>query len=153
MEENYCGCAFSKYCHSLTGWDDSAVTCLAPCPSVLDAVAVGLASGTIVVHNLKFDEEFVRFRQSEWGPVTALSFRTDRTDILVSGSSGNGPEDSAGHVAIWDLNDRKLTGQIRDAHQGPVTGLQCLPGEPILVTSSPDNTVKQVRVLTSNTQY
>ena len=107
---------------------------------------MGLASGTIVVHNLKFDEEFVRFRQSEWGPVTALSFRTDRTDILVSGSSGNGPEDSAGHVAIWDLNDRKLTGQIRDAHQGPVTGLQCLPGEPILVTSSPDNTVKQVRV-------
>ena len=30
-----------------------------------------------------------------------------------------------------------------DTQQGPVTGLQCLPGEPILVTSSPDNTVKQ----------
>ena len=133
----------------IAGWDDSAVTCLAPCPSVLDAVAVGLASGTIVVHNLKYDEEFVRFRQAEWGPVTALSFRTDRTDILVSGSSGGGGEgqddiQAGGHVAIWDLNDRKLAGQIRDAHQGPVTGLQCLPGEPILVTSSPDNTVKQV---------
>ena len=53
-----------KQIYRFKGWDGgSAVTCLTPCPSVLDAVAVGLASGTIVVHNLKFDEEFVRFRQ------------------------------------------------------------------------------------------
>ena len=77
---------------------------------------------------------------------------------MVSGSTGwtgGGGEDTpegggvmdggkCGHVAIWDLNERKLAGQIRDAHQGPVTGLRCLPGEPVLVTSSPDNTVKQV---------
>ena len=77
---------------------------------------------------------------------------------MLSGSTGwtgGGGEDTSegggvmdggkcGHVAIWDLNERKLAGQIRDAHQGPVTGLRCLPGEPVLVTSSPDNTVKQV---------
>ena len=80
------------------------------------------------------------------------------TVYMVSGSTGwtgGGGEDTSegggvmdggkcGHVAIWDLNERKLAGQIRDAHQGPVTGLKCLPGEPVLVTSSPDNTVKQV---------
>ena len=52
-----------KQIYRFSGWDGSAVTCLTPCPSALDAVAVGLASGTIVVHNIKFDEEFVRFKQ------------------------------------------------------------------------------------------
>ena len=126
-----------KQIYRFKGWQ-SPVTALEPCPSVLDAVGVGLESGDIVVHNLKFDEEYVRFKQ-DWGPVSCLSFRSDRTDLLISGSAG--PE---GHVAIWDLNERKMAGQMRDAHQGPVSGIHCLPGEPVLVTSSPDNTVKQV---------
>jgi len=130
-----------KQIYRFKGWD-SPVTVLEACPSVLDAVAIGLESGDIVVLNLKFDEEFVRFKQ-DWGPVRSLSFRSDRTDILISGSGSGSIEDRTGHIAMWDLNERKMAGQMRDAHQGHVTGLHCLPGEPVLVTSSPDNTVKQ----------
>ena len=39
-----------------------------------------------LVHNLKMDETFVQFKQ-DWGPVTCLAFRSDRNDLLISGSS------------------------------------------------------------------
>ena len=48
----------------------------------------------------------------------------------------------AGHIALWDLEKRKLRSEIRAAHNASVMGLQCLPSQPILVTSSPDNAVK-----------
>ena len=51
---------------------------------------------------------------------------------------------TSGHIAIWNLNERKMAGQMRDAHCGAITGMSCFPSEPILVTSSPDNTIKQV---------
>ena len=41
----------------------------------VDVVGVGLQSGKIILHNLKFDEVVMSFHQ-DWGPVTALSFRT-----------------------------------------------------------------------------
>ena len=76
----------AKKIYQFRGWN-SSVTCLEPCPTVLDAVAIGLKNGEILVHNLKFDETFVKFKQ-DWGPVTCLTFRSDRNDILISGSSG-----------------------------------------------------------------
>ena len=48
----------------------------------------------------------------------------------------------AGHMALWNLEEKKLQSQIRDAHASAVTGLQCLPSEPLMVTSSPDNSIK-----------
>ncbi len=84
-----------KRVHSFSGWPDAgAVTCLEPAPAV-DVVAVGLSSGDVVVHNVKFDETVVRFRQ-DWGPVSGLSFRSDGPPVLVSASP-------AGHIALWDL--------------------------------------------------
>ena len=135
----------AKRIYQFRGWE-SSVTCLVPCPTVLDAVAIGLKSGEIVVHNLKFDETFVKFKQ-DWGPVTSLAFRSDRNDLLISGSSSV-PDDQdnfsgSGHIAIWNLNEKKLSAQMRDAHLSDVAGMACFPGEPILVTSSPDNTIKQ----------
>lgn len=41
----------------------------------MDVVAVGLVSGHIIVHNIKFDETLMKFQQ-DWGPITAISFRT-----------------------------------------------------------------------------
>lgn len=136
----------AKKIYKFKGWQ-SSVTCLEPCGHVVDCVAIGLQSGDIIVHNLKFDQSFVKFKQ-DWGPVTGLSFRRDRNDLLVSGggSSGRGLDDHSiggGHIAIWNMDDQKLAAQIRDAHDGEIAGLQCLSGEPILVTSSPDNSVKQ----------
>ena len=41
---------------------------------VIDVVAVGLDSGEVFVHNLKYDETVV---SQDWGPVTGIAFRTD----------------------------------------------------------------------------
>lgn len=44
----------------------------------VDVVAVGLVSGHIIVHNIKFDETLMKFQQ-DWGPITAISFRTGKS--------------------------------------------------------------------------
>lgn len=44
----------------------------------VDVVAIGLVSGHIIVHNIKFDETLMKFQQ-DWGPITAISFRTGKS--------------------------------------------------------------------------
>ena len=55
----------------------------------------------------------------DWGPITALTFRTDGALIMITGSS-------QGHLAIWDLEQQALVQQHRHAHSGAVTGLKAL---------------------------
>lgn len=43
---------------------------------------------------------------------------------------------------FWDLEERRVSSQLMAAHDGAVTGMQCLPNEPLIITSSPDNTLK-----------
>uniref|UniRef100_A0A8C7DLY7 WD repeat domain 36 n=1 Tax=Oncorhynchus kisutch TaxID=8019 RepID=A0A8C7DLY7_ONCKI len=66
----------------------------------VDVVAVGLSSGLIIIHNIKFDESLMKFQQ-DWGPVTSLSFRTDGHPAMVAGSP-------VGHIGLWDLEQKKL---------------------------------------------
>jgi hypothetical protein len=42
-------------------------------------IAVGLADGRVLLHNIKYDETVMTFTQ-DWGPVTAISFRTGQFD-------------------------------------------------------------------------
>jgi U3 small nucleolar RNA-associated protein 21 len=53
----------------------------------------------------------------------------------------------AGHIALWNLEKRRLQSQIRDAHNGAISGMTCLPSEPLLVTTSSDNALKVVLIL------
>ncbi|TDG44796.1 hypothetical protein AWZ03_008770 [Drosophila navojoa] len=108
------------------------ITCLEPAPA-LDVMGVGHRDGTIMVLNLKFDTVLITFKQ-EWGVVTQLSFRTDGPPILVSASA-------RGHLAFWNLEERKLAGQLK-AHEKSVTTAICLPSEPVVFTTSPDNSMK-----------
>ena len=63
----------NKLIYAFTGWG-SPVLVLSQSPAV-DVVGVGLESGAIVVHNLRYDETIMKFHQ-DWGPVTAISFRS-----------------------------------------------------------------------------
>lgn len=47
-----------------------------------------------------------------------------------------------GHMAVWNLEEKRLVAQIREAHSAGVDGMQCLQFEPVMVTSSSDNSVK-----------
>lgn len=122
----------NKLLFTFSGWA-SAVTVLQQTPAV-DVVGVGLASGQIIIHNIKFDETLMKFQQ-DWGPVTALSFRTDGHPIMASGSP-------IGHIGLWDLEEKKLVSQMRDAHTTAIAGLTFLQNEPLLITNGADNAIR-----------
>ena len=78
------------------------------------------------------------------GPVTILDFLTlsfyrlnqDGTQVLSAAAS-------TGHIAFWDLSSGgKLLHVIRGAHEGATTAIEWIPGQPILVSSGEDNSVK-----------
>uniref|UniRef100_A0A6Q2ZKN2 Uncharacterized protein n=1 Tax=Esox lucius TaxID=8010 RepID=A0A6Q2ZKN2_ESOLU len=108
----------SKYSHSCT----------------VDVVGVGLSSGQIVIHNIKFDESMMKFQQ-DWGPVTSLSFRTDGHPVMAAGSP-------VGHIGLWDLEEKKLVCQMREAHNTAIAGLTFLHSEPLLITNGADNAIR-----------
>lgn len=63
-------------------------------------------------------------------------FVTDGHPILASASS-------AGHIALWDLNaGGRLLHVIRGAHDGAVSAVEWVPGQPVLISSGEDNSVK-----------
>ena len=228
----------NKLIYTFTGWG-SPVLVLSQSPAV-DVVGVGLESGDIVLHNLRYDETLMKFHQ-DWGPVIAISFRTGGTvscfvtvcletlpfspffslpppplspflpfslslaslppflfspfppsflfsslpffslpslsitasfaiSILPTSISFSSPSPFSyiplfpfpssylttlpdgintvasssplGHIAVWDLDNKRLGAVIRDAHNGSVPGLHFLQSQPLLVTSGPDNSLK-----------
>lgn len=122
----------NKLLYTFPGWA-SSITVLQQSPAV-DVVGVGLSSGEIILHNIKFDESLMKFQQ-DWGPVTSLSFRTDGHPIMAAGSP-------MGHVGLWDLEEKKLACQMRDAHNTAIAGLTFLHGEPLLITTGADNAIR-----------
>ncbi|CAH1635709.1 unnamed protein product [Spodoptera littoralis] len=122
----------SKLVFTFQGWD-SAITVTEPAPAV-DVVAVGLANGKIILHNLKFNQSVMEFIH-DWGMVSSLSFRLDGVPVMVTGSS-------AGHIVMWDLEERRVLSQVQSAHYGKISGLKCLMSEPLMVTNSADNSLK-----------
>uniref|UniRef100_A0A672KV28 WD repeat-containing protein 36-like n=1 Tax=Sinocyclocheilus grahami TaxID=75366 RepID=A0A672KV28_SINGR len=119
---------------------DGFTMCNVPCRNAslqtpaVDVVGVGLASGQIIIHNIRFDETLMKFQQ-DWGPVTALSFRTDGHPIMASGSP-------IGHIGLWDLEEKKFVTQMRNAHTTAIAGLTFLQNEPILITNGADNAIR-----------
>ncbi|XP_072549023.1 WD repeat-containing protein 36 [Salminus brasiliensis] len=122
----------NKLLFTFPGWT-SAVTVLQQTPAV-DVVGIGLASGQIIIHNIKFNETVMKFQQ-DWGPITALSFRTDGHPVMAAGSP-------VGHIGLWDLEEKKLVGQMRDAHTTAIAGLTFLHSEPLLISNGADNAIR-----------
>lgn len=110
----------------------SAVTVLEPAPAV-DVMAIGRQDGGIVLLNLKYDQPIMELRQ-DWGPATALSFRTDGHPIMASASTN-------GHVVFWNLEEKTVAHQLV-AHDKSVTTAICFATEPLIFTTSPDNSMK-----------
>jgi len=60
----------------------------------------------------------------------------DGHPILASASS-------TGHIAIWDLNSGgRLLHILRGAHDSAVSAVEWIPGQPVLISSGEDNSVK-----------
>eukprot|EP00794_Sanderia_malayensis_P006767 gene6767-7529_t len=122
----------STLIYEFNGWSEP-VSVLEQAPAI-DVAAIGLENGKIILHNLKYDETIVSFWQ-EFGPVTAISFRTDGNPVMATGST-------AGHVSLWDLEKRQIHSIIHDCHHGNVSGMKFLQNQPLMITSGSDNTLK-----------
>lgn len=122
----------NKLLFTFRGWQ-TEVTVLQQAPAV-DVVAIGLTSGKIVIHNIKYDETLMTFQQ-DWGPITAIAFRTDGHPIMAAGSP-------IGHIGLWDLEEKKLMSQMREAHSTAIAGLTYVHGEPLLITNGADNAIR-----------
>lgn len=120
--------------YEFIGWN-KCVTSLEPAPAI-DMVAIGLKDGKIILYNLKYDISKMTFVQ-DWGSVTRISFLIKR-QLMMTGSPN-------GTVVVWNLEEGKVDSLIIKAHHGPICGLQCLPDELLLVTSSSDNSLKMWR--------
>lgn len=71
------------------------------------------------------------------GAAVGLAFRMEGPPILAVSSS-------AGTIALFDLSkEGRVLHTLRDAHEGSVTGLQWVTGQPLLISSSDDNSIKQ----------
>lgn len=121
----------SKLVHTFAAFE-SRVCSLAAAPAI-DVAAIGLQDGAVVLLNLRYAERLMEFRQ-DWGPVTGIAFRTDGQPVMVTASTN-------GHVVFWDLEQRRVASQLV-AHDQSVTTTLCMPGEPLLFTTSPDNAMK-----------
>ncbi|GJN66761.1 hypothetical protein PLIIFM63780_004229 [Purpureocillium lilacinum] len=136
--------------------DCGAVTCMEPTPA-LSLMAIAYGNGPLVITNVLTDK---RVLQIEAGnpdaPVNCISFRTDgmgaghdgRKDGVMATATA-----ATGDVTFWDLNGGgRVMGVLRSAHNPPsrdgrsirggVSKVEFLAGQPVVVTSGLDNSLK-----------
>lgn len=126
-----------------------AITALTQSPAI-DVVGIGFTSGEISVYDIRADERLMRMFME--GGIRSLGFRSGTlhsrffTFTLTGFQDGNhilASASSAGHIALWDLNSGgRLLHMIRGAHDGAITAVEWVPGQPVLITSGEDNSVK-----------
>lgn len=136
--------------------DCGSVTVMRPSPA-LSLLAIAYSNGTLVIHNVLTDKCVIQLQAGhEDDTVTAISFRTDG-----SGAGQDGRKDgvmatgtaASGDVTFWDLNrGGRIMGVLRGAHNPPaddgplvrggVSKIEFLSGQPVIVTSGLDNSLK-----------
>jgi U3 small nucleolar RNA-associated protein 21 len=133
--------------------DCGAVTAMHPTPA-LSLIAIAYSKGPFVIHDIRADKTIISLHSNSH--VSSISFRTDG---LGAGEDGRkdgvmataGPEN--GDVTFWDLNKGgRVMGVLRGAHNPPsgadalvgggVNKIEFLAGQPVIMTSGLDNSLK-----------
>lgn len=60
---------------------------------------------------------------------------SDGQPLLASGGS-------SGVISIWNLEKKRLQSVIREAHESSIISLRFFANEPVLMSSSADNSIK-----------
>lgn len=136
--------------------DCGSVTCLEPSPA-LSHLAIAYSEGPLVITNVLTDKRVLQIEAgSDSTPVNSISFRTDgmgaghdgRKDGVMATATA-----ATGDVTFWDLNKGgRVMGVLRSAHNPPsydgpavrggVSKVEFLPGQPVILTSGRDNSLK-----------
>lgn len=136
--------------HSLPAQSTASILSLAQTPA-LDIVALTTSDNCILIHDIKTDTAIATFQLESPLSASPPTFRTDgRAHTMAVGSR-------TGDVFIFDLdpdtdstsaspsqvNTPRLVHTIRNAHDAPISGLEFVAGQPLLITSASDNAIKQ----------
>ncbi|RAL06666.1 rRNA-processing protein UTP21 [Aspergillus homomorphus CBS 101889] len=145
-----------KLIHTISPASSSAgaVTVLQASP-VLSLIAVGYKNGPISVCDVRTGQVVLSLRSgtSHLPGITSLTFRTDG---LGAGQDGQIPGvmvtacEESGDITMWDLNNGgRVSGVLRHAHgvssddtSSGVSHVQFMDGQPVLVSSGGDNSLK-----------
>lgn len=130
-----------------------AVTAMQPTPA-LSLMAIAYSKGPLVIHDIRADKTIISLHSDS--SVASISFRTDGLGAGEDGRKGGvmataGPE--SGDVTFWDLNNSgRVMGVLRGAHNPPsgveahvgggVNRIEFLAGQPVILTSGLDNSLK-----------
>lgn len=85
---------------------------------------------------------FFPFKKKKNGVVVVVITLFHVYFIPVDGHSVMAAGSPVGHIGLWDLEAKKLIGQMRDAHTTSIAGLTFLHGEPLLLTNGADNAIR-----------
>ena len=133
-----------------------AVTSLQPTPA-LSLLAIAYSEGPLIIHDVRSDKTIIHLNGGQSGSVVnSISFRTDDIGAGEDGRKAGvmataGPDN--GDVTFWDLNGGgRIMGILRGAHNPPseseavvgggLSKVEFLPGQPVIVTSGLDNSLK-----------
>ncbi|CAI4935633.1 CGH_1_HP_G0136470.mRNA.1.CDS.1 [Saccharomyces cerevisiae] len=113
------------------------ITTAEPAP-VLDIIALGTVTGEVIMFNMRKGKRIrtIKIPQSR---ISSLSFRTDGSSHLSVGTS-------SGDLIFYDLDRRSRIHVLKNIHResyGGVTKATFLNGQPIIVTSGGDNSLKE----------
>ena len=130
------------------------VTALQPTP-VLSLLAIAYDSGTLDIRNIETGRFILHLEpaSSSMEKVTSFAFRSDglgsgddgrKAGVMATASS------ESGDIKLWDLNNGgRVMGVLRSAHLlsetepgSGITHIQFLDGQPLLVSSGKDNSLK-----------
>ena len=62
----------------------------------------------------------------------------------TDGTSTVATATTLGHIAVWSLDECRLVAMMRDAHDGSVGGMEFIQSQPLMATSSVDNSIKVI---------
>jgi len=136
------------------GSNCGSVTALEPTPA-LSLLGIAYSEGPLIIHDIRADKTIIHLNASD-SPITSISFRTDELGAGEDGRKSGvmataGPDN--GDVTFWDLNGGgRVMGILRGAHNPPsgsgaivgggISKVEFLPGQPLIVTSGLDNSLK-----------
>lgn len=129
------------------------VVCLAPAPA-LSLLAVAHANGSLRIIDVETEEVAINLQQPNTAKtISSISFRTDGAGAGDDGRSEGimaTASIESGDITLWDLTrGGKVAGILRAAHEtststtaSGITGMEFLPGQPVIVSSGMDNALR-----------
>lgn len=117
---------------------EETLTCVTPAPA-LDYLAAGTTDGKFKLYNLKKGRVLRTVNTGSNSLVTSVSFRTDGTPHAVASLRN-------GDLFFYDLNKNARVHVLANAHKeafGGVAKAEFLNGQPIVVTTGADNSIKE----------